>query len=520
MTATTNAEETEPTSISILEMSHEEAREFFLEHDSYYCSVALPPYIKFHQLLQEISLHLKGEELSRATKNKLPSDMREAKESDSVNYHFLCHKNSKYDWRKLQLINPALYVSLVNAITTEESWKTLIESFTFFSKNENICCFSKPVKSISKHTNSGEQISIWVHKIEKKSIELSLYYKYLIQTDIANCYSSIYTHSIAWAIHGKEEAKEKSGVKYIDTLIGNKIDHYIQCMNNGQTNGIPEGSVLMDFIAEIILGYADSEISEVIKESKINDYQILRYRDDYRIFVNNPKDGDEIIKIISEVLSGVNMKLNISKTTQSEDLITDSVKADKLSWIANKQYNSNPYKYLMLIYSHAKKFPNAGGLKSILDKYSKWLEDALYPELQQHEIRSLISIAANIACNNSKLFPMCARILTIFIKKIDNDDDKINIMTKIQNKFDDFPHSGHIDMWLQRMIFPLQENTEFQEPICKLIKGDNKELWDNDWISNTKLKNIILSKKIIDGSTLSELDEIIDPSEYSSYTSY
>ncbi len=44
----------------------------------------------------------------------------------------------------------------------------------------------------------------------------------------------------------------------------------------------------MDFIAEIVLGYADTLITTEIKAAKILDYKILRYRDDYRIFVNSP----------------------------------------------------------------------------------------------------------------------------------------------------------------------------------------------------------------------------------------
>jgi len=55
-------------------------------------------------------------------------------------------------------------------------------------------------------------------------------------------------------------------------------------MTYGQTNGIPQGSVLMDFIAEIVLGYTDLELSHKINQLKIEDYQIIRYRDDYRIF--------------------------------------------------------------------------------------------------------------------------------------------------------------------------------------------------------------------------------------------
>ena len=63
-------------------------------------------------------------------------------------------------------------------------------------------------------------------------------------------------------------------------------------MNYGQTNGIPQGSVLTDFIAEIVLGYIDSKLSERIrKEIGSINYKIIRYRDDYRIFTNEPLFG-------------------------------------------------------------------------------------------------------------------------------------------------------------------------------------------------------------------------------------
>jgi hypothetical protein len=53
----------------------------------------------------------------------------------------------------------------------------------------------------------------------------------------------------------------------------------------------------MDFIAEMVLGYADTLIIEKLKEIERNkdyeilhkDYEILRYRDDFKIFVNTPK---------------------------------------------------------------------------------------------------------------------------------------------------------------------------------------------------------------------------------------
>lgn len=64
-------------------------------------------------------------------------------------------------------------------------------------------------------------------------------------------------------------------------------------MSNGQTNGIPQGSVLMDFIAEILLKYSDELISyEIQKNTKLKEkFKILRYRDDYRIFVKEIEIG-------------------------------------------------------------------------------------------------------------------------------------------------------------------------------------------------------------------------------------
>ena len=41
-------------------------------------------------------------------------------------------------------------------------------------------------------------------------------------------------------------------------------------MQNSQTNGIPQGSILMDFISEMILSYADKLLDERIKMKNID----------------------------------------------------------------------------------------------------------------------------------------------------------------------------------------------------------------------------------------------------------
>jgi hypothetical protein len=256
---------------------------------------------------------------------------------DDVSYKLLNNKDGKYTWRPFQLIHPALYVSLVHKITEEENWITITERFSKFDDNSRIQCMSLPVRSDTENSDKAAMIGQWWHEVEQKSIELSLDYQYLLQTDITGCYESLYTHSVVWALHGKNEAKKKRNDK---NLIGNVIDRHLQDMSFGQTNGIPQGSTLMDFITEMVLGYADLQLSEKIGSS-IEDFQIIRYRDDYRLFVNNPQDGELILKAISEVLIDLGMKLNPQKTSSSNDVVQDSLKEDKRYWINHDKFIKN-----------------------------------------------------------------------------------------------------------------------------------------------------------------------------------
>ena len=105
----------------------------------------------------------------------------------------------------------------------------------------------------------------WVNS-EQALIKNALDYSCCIQTDVTDCYPSIYTPSIAWALHGKEVAKEDINKK---ELLGSQIDHKLQQMQGDNVCGIPQGSILMDFLAEVVLDYADSQLYELLLQNKI-----------------------------------------------------------------------------------------------------------------------------------------------------------------------------------------------------------------------------------------------------------
>lgn len=287
----------------VTNMTNNEARSFFLKSNSY-CNIDLPIYFNFQPLIDNISLKIDSKKISDFYKNKRSNPPNKI---EDVNYKFLNNKDGKYSWRPFEIIHPVIYISLVQEICKIENWKIIKERFKEFKNNKKIICCSIPGESKSKKYDKKVTILNWWNEFEQKSIVMSLDYTYMGVTDISNCYSSIYTHSISWAIHTKEVAKKKENRKNLK-LIGNYIDHMIQEMSFGQTNGIPQGSTLMDFIAEIVLGYADELLYKELEKEKIEDYTILRYRDDYKIFTNDTYIYDKFFNEIRGNITKILLK--------------------------------------------------------------------------------------------------------------------------------------------------------------------------------------------------------------------
>ena len=329
---------------SVLELTAFQARSFFLKPESY-CRLDLPPYFDFGRVLRPVEKLLSGKSLANF---KL-----KPRSFEDINYTIYSNKDGRYAWRPFQLIHPVIYVDLAHLMTEPKAWAEIQSRFADFANDPRLRCLSIPQESLTKRKDQGAQILHWWQGIEQASIQLALDFNYVLHADIADCYASVYTHSVAWAVHGKPKAKAN---KHDQALIGNAIDGRIQDMQNGQTNGIPQGSVLLDLIAELVLGYADLALSRRLDKDKISDFQILRYRDDYRIFVNDSQVGEIILKALTEILIALGLKLNVSKTTGAQAVVGSSLKIDKREWMRRRQGDRNLQKHLLLIHYHGTDF--------------------------------------------------------------------------------------------------------------------------------------------------------------------
>lgn len=501
---------------NLLSLKFDEAKEFLLKNESY-INLELPTYINFERLLKKLSSELKMGSY-KSVKNKNPDSL------EAINYKLLHNKDGKYEWRPLELIHPVLYVSLVHEITKYSNWKKIKKRFGIIRGRSVVQCMSLPIVSETKKSDKAEQILNWWQEIEQNSLILSLEYEYIYHTDIANCYGSIYTHSIPWAIHTKKLAKSNLGRgRKGKNLIGNIIDEHIRAMSYGQTNGIPQGSVLMDFIAEMVLNYADLMLSKKIsKMYKNNEFKIIRYRDDYRIFVNNPTIAENIIKKLSEVLIELGLKLHAKKTLNYNNVIQGSIKTDKIEWLMCNRSTTTVQKKLLILHKFSDEYKNSGTLTKELQNIYKELNKKTIntAELEKfliiENIYVLISIVTDIAYHNPRTYSISSAILSRLFCLIKDNNEALLAIDKVFNKIRKIPNTGHMQIWLQRAVIKIKSinTSSFEENICKLVNGEKVSLWNNEWLPKKKYVDGIFKKiPIINDDEIEKLEYVIKDKE-------
>ncbi|WP_315752317.1 MULTISPECIES: antiviral reverse transcriptase Drt3b [unclassified Bradyrhizobium] len=132
-------------------------------------------------------------------------------------------------------------------------------------------------------------------------------------TDVSKCFSSIYSHTLAWAVKDIQHGKEHT----FAVSFANDFDALMQYSNYNETNGIPVGAEMSRVFAEIILQSVDVSVLRRAKRAGLEhgkDFALRRYIDDYTIFANRSETLDVVQRAVSDGLLTFNLHLNESKT--------------------------------------------------------------------------------------------------------------------------------------------------------------------------------------------------------------
>lgn len=501
---------------NVLSLDSKDAMDFFLKSEQYH-GFELPEYFVFDELLQNVKRIVEDTPYEECLQNGIsPENL------SNVNLDILLNKDGHYAVRPIVLANPFLYYFLVREICNESSWILIKKLFEKFQVPHITSCAMPVIPKGTEPFHKSTTIINWWNSMEQRSIELSLEFRYMFVTDITNCYGSVNPQAFDWAFSLKGTRFENGN----KNSISKNIQKYLRAFQQGRNIGIPQGSAIFDFIGEIILGYSDLLLHEAIHNAGItNPYEIIRYRDDYRIFCNDKDVLEKISYILQHVLESLNFRMNSKKTKISESIVTDAIKSDKLAYIYNtpifnkKGCDFDSFeKHLLYILMFARQYPDSGSIKTMLSDIDKRIEERLKPQTREvstinledtnnviekrtetyqrklvgGSVRAMSAVCVQIALENVGCCHYALRVLSRMVDSLEEEQEKRDIIDKVYTNLCNQPNSDYNQLWLQNITYQNDKKkgaSPYNIRLCKVVMGENVELWNNSWLKKDLTKN-------------------------------
>lgn len=276
---------------------------------------------------------------------------------------------------------------------------------------------------------------------------------FVLQADISRFFYTAYTHSIPWAVMGKEKAKAllRTNRKKLHAHWSHKLDEAMQACQSRETFGIPVGPDTSRIVAELLLSGVESDEDLASYVRAENAFRLL---DDFSIGFNSEADARQGLRAIRHVLWKYNLQLNDAKTKiiTSQFLFRDKWKLDfdkvPLS-IARPEVQLRDIEYLVdLTYLHCNETETATPAQWACRRLSnlRVLDDNLSAALD-----SMFRLARD--------FPICVNHVAGFL--INN-----------QHRFTDEKNRSRIEHWILLILkLHLPQGHHFEVAWALVVAG-------------------------------------------------
>lgn len=217
-----------------------------------------------------------------------------------------------------KLTSPVVLLGYKNEIERRKFSYPNFEAYVYHCKSLLDC--RKEIASLvneSKFSQSKNvkarirDYSTWFQNFYER-IRISIGAKYMLEIDLSKFFDSIYTHSLVWALMGKDEAKEEFSKKPTERSADykkfDKIDFTLRNLNNQETQGIVTGPISSMICSEILLCRLDKIISETFS------WKGKRYVDDFKFFFKSELKAKEALSEIQNIFFNYKLNINLEKS--------------------------------------------------------------------------------------------------------------------------------------------------------------------------------------------------------------
>lgn len=214
--------------------------------------------------------------------------------------HFDAMRNNGLP-RPLGIPTPMAYENLCKVLS--DNWKEIKKELNNNTQNDTHKISRIHIRR-SKSSNSLFQMNYKNFRIDgNPELDILIGSKYRVDADISSCFPSMYTHSLAWALAGKVDAKKNKNNK---NMWYNQLDFNTMNTTNGETHGLLIGPHSSNLLSEIILTKVDFKLSPK--------YEYIRNIDDYSCYVASHDEASQFLLDLSKELREYGLLLNHKKT--------------------------------------------------------------------------------------------------------------------------------------------------------------------------------------------------------------
>lgn len=206
--------------------------------------------------------------------------------------------------RLLAVPHPVGYYHLVSVI--KDNWVEIKKHIANKTKNQKYKVSKVHLRKI-KDSKCLFRMNYKTYEDEtSQDVDLVIGMRYMVHADISNCFPSIYSHSIPWALLGKKKAKKKVKGRWQDEL-----DYFLRNTKNQETNGILIGPHTSNLISELVLICIDNQLIE-------KGYKYTRHVDDYTCYTKSKEEAERFLIDLSVELKHFELTLNHKKSKIEE----------------------------------------------------------------------------------------------------------------------------------------------------------------------------------------------------------
>lgn len=266
----------------------------------------------------------------------------------------------------------------------------------------------------------------------------------------------------------------------------------------------------MDLFRELVLGFADHFLlRSVDRELESNDYgfQILRFQDRYRIFVNGTHDGENLLDLLAGALSSMGLRLAPADSILTSEVALNTIEKGKLEWLQRSESRS-PLDELLCILDLSQRHGDSDLLFRALVEHRHRLEG----DRLEADPAAQVAVLAKIMRDNPRALPVAASILSHLLHNLSSDAERYQAFCKVWLYCVRAEHCGLLELWLQRISLGFGWDHCYQEKLSWCALSEGNSLWNCNWMRPDQ-QSRIENHTIVDEKRLAALPRIIQLDE-------